>query len=279
MRWRLIRRCLLFGLLGLATSVAVAWGVSVRHRVAPNEPTRREMGVAVVGGAIVRLTVNRWPGRLHEQWQLQDTVNEGWYREGYRISAQHIVEIGGAAYDEYEFEMLSRLSVELGFGAPPAPPPVARIDDRAARSAPVPIGNIARMRTTLWRAKAGWPLPALQCGGRSDMDAPDPAFARDTSEHGAVELPWPWDGKRKSGGAVSPVLLPIEPRPGLVLNTIFYALLWFLLLLIPRAAPRAHRRARGRCPRCGYSLRGQPDPGCPECGHGREAPPPAPAAA
>ena len=53
---------------------------------------------------------------------------------------------------------------------------------------------------------------------------------------------------------------------GLILNTLFYAAIWWILLAIPRLIRRALRFRRGLCPRCAYDLRGTPNSPCPECG-------------
>lgn len=82
-----------------------------------------------------------------------------------------------------------------------------------------------------------------------------------------------------SGG----IILPLENRaidyeralplyllwPGILVDSVFYATLWFAVLAVPVATRRAIRRTRGRCPRCGYNLRGEFDDGCPECGWNR----------
>jgi hypothetical protein len=71
---------------------------------------------------------------------------------------------------------------------------------------------------------------------------------------------------------------------GFVTNTLFYAAIWFGVFFGFASAKRAIRRRRGRCPMCGYDLRGQrhegtpgearrhegQEAGCPECGWGRE---------
>jgi hypothetical protein len=62
--------------------------------------------------------------------------------------------------------------------------------------------------------------------------------------------------------------------PGLLTNTAFFAILWFLLLFIPAAARRALRRRAGRCLTCGYDLRGLQAGPCPECGAERTSKPP-----
>ena len=57
---------------------------------------------------------------------------------------------------------------------------------------------------------------------------------------------------------------------GLIINTIFYTLLWLPLLFFASRATRAlkhrARSARGLCPNCKYDLRGIKSPNCPECG-------------
>jgi hypothetical protein len=82
-----------------------------------------------------------------------------------------------------------------------------------------------------------------------------------------------------------PTALPLCPLwPGLVIDTLFYAAIWFGVFFAQGMAKRAIRRKRGRCPRCGYDLRGHRHEGtpgeprrheglaagCPECGWGRE---------
>jgi hypothetical protein len=67
--------------------------------------------------------------------------------------------------------------------------------------------------------------------------------------------------------------LPMRPLwPGFVLDTLFYAAIWFGLFFGFASAKRAIRRRRGRCPMCGYDLRGAPGlaAGCSECGWNRE---------
>lgn len=53
---------------------------------------------------------------------------------------------------------------------------------------------------------------------------------------------------------------------GLILNTLFYAAIWWALLAIPRLIRRTLRVRRGLCPRCAYDMRGLTNAHCPECG-------------
>jgi hypothetical protein len=64
--------------------------------------------------------------------------------------------------------------------------------------------------------------------------------------------------------------IPLQPIwPALAADTALFAAAWCILLFIPPHVRRLARRARGRCGRCGYDVRGQYAAGCPECGWGR----------
>jgi hypothetical protein len=269
MRWRLLRRCLLFATLGLITSVAVAWGVAVHWRWKYQYPGPLATGVAVVDQRIVR-TDRYWRTALHQElWLSSNTSPKSPRWERRQAEVRLIRELGSAEYDRAmggaRFED-SRSTAQ-------------RIDHLAALGPP--ISDVTADEVYFWRWSAGWPLIAMRGAERIDVfaaehDAPgappadqgrDEAGVWRLSHRWAVRLPWLLpDG----------VLLPLEPRPGLLLNTTFYALLWALLLLAPGAIRQRIRRAKGRCPTCGFSLAGQPQPGCPECGAGRA---PAPASA
>jgi len=71
-------------------------------------------------------------------------------------------------------------------------------------------------------------------------------------------------------------LLPVVPLwPGFIVNTLFYALILWLLIPGPFILRRHIRVKRGCCPKCGYDLRGAPSGGggCPECGWNRASQP------
>lgn len=68
--------------------------------------------------------------------------------------------------------------------------------------------------------------------------------------------------------------LPVTPVwPGFLINTLFYAALWFGVFFIIGTVKRGLRRRRGACVNCGYDPRGNApgQTGCPECGWGRVA--------
>ena len=54
-----------------------------------------------------------------------------------------------------------------------------------------------------------------------------------------------------------------------LINTPIFAVPWFFLLFAPGIIRRTLREKRGRCPTCGYNLRGEFGDGCSECGWNR----------
>ena len=61
--------------------------------------------------------------------------------------------------------------------------------------------------------------------------------------------------------------LPLIPVwPGFAVNTLLYAAALWLLCAIPLHVRRRVRMKRGRCPACGYELRGSASDVCSECG-------------
>ena len=92
----------------------------------------------------------------------------------------------------------------------------------------------------------GWPAPSLSCRWYSEP-----------------ECKWT-TGAWWLGGEC----LPLRPLwPGIVSNTVVYFAAFWLLFLGPGMLKRMLRRYRGRCPVCGYDLRGTTHERCPECGN------------
>ncbi len=63
------------------------------------------------------------------------------------------------------------------------------------------------------------------------------------------------------------IVLPLRPLAfGFLTNTVCYAVLTWPISRLPGVLSRRRRQRRGRCPTCGYDLRGNLEHGCPECG-------------
>ena len=138
----------------------------------------------------------------------------------------------------------------------------------------------------------GWPDRCLRCRSMIDNDFYGTNHWRQMSDADAFIFAEKTDSVWPEG----PVL-PLRPiLPGFIINTVFYAVIWFGVFFGVAALRRFVRRKRGRCVKCGYDLRGQRsavsdqredgDPnsaltsdlrsltsgiGCPECGWGRES--------
>ena len=230
-----------------------------------------QTGVAVVDGVIQRVYRQGRFGQVVEHWEFIDTTNLTFGADSWPQAAREIEAVGGAAYDEEIWAMAAK-------STPPTPMPTitGRLDDLAAQGPPMPVPDIADVRTSLTLFDFGCPMPALRFSRRHDTFAsqagspgsPPGMGSQDRVRH-ALTIPWRGGGRSASTTTPDPFHLPYRPLPGLAINTIVFATLLGLVLYAPGAARRATRRARGRCTACGYALKGQPRPGCPECGLGR----------
>ena len=111
----------------------------------------------------------------------------------------------------------------------------------------------------MYRA-SGWPLPALW--NRCDMN-----FNRANATSIWVKgIPTNFPRQRLTW-AEYPTNLPVHPTGlGFAINTVFYAVVLWLLIAAPFALRRRRRIKRGLCPKCAYDLRGSASQSCPECG-------------
>jgi hypothetical protein len=120
--------------------------------------------------------------------------------------------------------------------------------------------------------RSGWPVLSLRgefwCGKR-DWAGWWHGRQNDADQsHGLIQI---------GGGNVDPKeqrRIPLFPIwRGFAFNTLFYTAILWLLIAGPFVLRRLIRRRRGRCPRCGYDLRGATPGaggGCPECGWNRQ---------
>jgi len=153
----------------------------------------------------------------------------------------------------------------------PQTPSLAPEDPSAAipkwsRIMPPTLEGRHRVATCEVDRACGWPWLSMRGGWDTDLDAP--AGKRHMPVAGVlVKAP----ADIGLGGRVLPLHVLWS---GFLGNTLAYAvaswlLLWFLAGRA-KATRRAFRVKRGRCPSCGYDLRGELEAGCPECGWRRE---------
>ena len=122
----------------------------------------------------------------------------------------------------------------------------------------------------------GWPRPAARhLVAVTFEDETDIFFADEAYTSFGLMISEP-NADRRFGTILS--LRPIWP--GFLINTLFYAAIWFILIFTWRMHLRQVRKWQGYCQTCKYDLRGNRTPaaesrmpsriGCPECGWGRE---------
>jgi hypothetical protein len=215
-RLRLAVLCLVLGLL---TTVALAWGCAAWVR--PDHAAPGSFAHAKVAD---------------DRWEMITTLRRFGHTRIDRVVGNVPVEIDGDGLPHVRW-----------------PVDVAVFDEDQSRSI----------------SQCGWPWRALWCWDTSDITVYPPAESAPTGfEFGNPRLvggmslsPWtadPWPAWRA---------LPLRPMwLGLSANTMLFALLWALVILLTMAARRARRLKRGLCPRCAYDLRGQRELHCPECG-------------
>jgi hypothetical protein len=229
------RRLTLALTLGFVTTLSVAYAASLRLI---NLPSRSFRGYYGVGANQVEMIVVRSPLMTHRIWLPPDVGIDS-----------------DARYEVLDRTNFLGIPDALGWGeARPfhgAYPPIKWS---------TPSGS--RRIFQRWEVAYGWPFRAVWYQG---------AFLADMSEHvaGASIVSSSGPGPYADDLRVVPYL-PIWP--GLLLNTLFYATLWSILLFAPRAIRRHLRTKHHRCPTCKYDLRNLPTAICPECGTARPGP-------
>ncbi len=117
--------------------------------------------------------------------------------------------------------------------------------------------------------RAGWPWRAWTCRNLGYMEM--------TSWTGIMRTGGPGSSETNGGIDLSPFRIGIPQRSwralpyqplwfGVIGNTLFFASLLWLLVVVPRVLRRMNRHRRGQCTSCGYDLRGADHAVCPECG-------------
>jgi len=199
--------------------------------------------------------------------------------------------------------LIVAVSIWLSAGGPPPPD---TLDDSETIST-VSAADVAIWRR---RRSAGWPEQPDQAywdefsfgrscrtllaitgefdrTGLTDDEWDRQARSRSFYHVDVVETGWPahflaiefwWEAhyhtpftEYTGGLQLGRVLLPKRVLwRGLILDTLFYAVLIGLLLVGASQGRARLRKARDRCPKCAYDLRGDLDTGCPECGWNRE---------
>jgi hypothetical protein len=223
---KIITRVIVFLLLGAIVNVAVAWGCASVDSRFLQDPADTSF-----------VTSNATPR---------------WY--GYRL-----IRFGIARY------ICARDDVESAIDVPLYQPPYWSAAADQPRGAP---GNLER--DVIIEEVAGWPWQSLWCThvagwtsdakvvlvSRIDGGYPIDLGLQSSTPAGSIEIhPRIWYSRA----------LPLRPVwPGLAINTVFYAVILWLLFAAPFALGRRRRIKRGLCPACAYPVGDRPV--CTECG-------------
>lgn len=253
-RRRIVAGIVIAVLLGAATTLAIAWGLAAWAPVSGNGPRAsdafdrwdRAWYITRIRHFGVRL--HWWsdlsasePARTPAQF-LQDLTSRASAAELVAESRRELVELQESGRTRYPITADNE-TPPWGTFTGPALTPTVRIGSDTA---------------------FGWPAPCLWYQVVAGFDQMTMSTVDDELAGGIL-----LSGRAGSrAGAFR--ALPLRPIWwGLALNTLLASVVWGGLLFGPVAVRRRIRRRRGRCVRCGYDLRDQVAPGCPECGAGQ----------
>jgi len=123
-------------------------------------------------------------------------------------------------------------------------------------------GQSTSMYSTM---KSGWPALSASSSGAVNLSNFNPDGSFEKQIDNAVGVPI-LDAAKASPMSAS-VWFPFRPIwTGMLINTAFYAIVFWILLSIKRAYRHARRMHKGKCPICCYELGFVFIDGCPECG-------------
>ena len=232
-----LRTILLFLLLGAIVNVVVAWGIAL---LAPHPSSFYRKGFTPGGEQYGAWNTDRFVSIgiecIHSNWKLPIFPNGPYYPPP-KQSADSILPAWAIyAYpDEVPIVMTCRYLEATGW----------------------PMLTFWSGRESLGLMEQDW--PAITPEGFIRTEVPAPRFYL-----GILMPDQPAPSLRTLHGLT---VLPYGPLwPGLVINTLFYAGILWLLIPGPYVLRRMIRHKRGLCVKCAYDLRGVDHEACPECG-------------
>ncbi len=243
---RLRRQVIVILVLGIVTTISVAWVATAR---------------TWLSSAVLTAPVRSKPSTPFGVGLAGASTARAWYCGSRRVGAMHQC-VSWTAASEQAIHITAVLAdsnnlvrVDPSLPSSLSSPPFWSLPRRDF-DITEPAGGYAYYE----EVAAGWPLPALR-------------WTRGVSVNqgaGSVSHIGAWTTPAWARGFVKAHDLPCAPIVlGFVADTLAFAMGWFILLFGYPTFRRLTRRAAGHCPKCGYNLRGDLQSGCPECGWNR----------
>lgn len=114
---------------------------------------------------------------------------------------------------------------------------------------------------------SGWPIYAFEGGMWMITDTQGAIRTAKTVYETAIPIN---QNKKLDWLVREPRVLPLRPKPiGLIINSVFYGLIWYGIFAGLKFTRSKIRLNGGKCPKCAYILKVEIDKGCPECGWNR----------
>ena len=266
----IIKRVLTNLLLGFAFSWFVAWALAyIPHRVEPGRYSYSQH-IAPVAGSDERISYylhdSRWFGVWEEQFTTVQIL-----RLNINFNTMKAPKQFWWAWEP--FNRKTRATEQY-----------ISLKDRYQHLEPVPVvpddrvflddGSVTHMDMEAYepppgwtplvysQIKYGWPALSHQADGAYDHDSLVGGSQGLTQVRGAISLPI-----TSQTALAKYTIFPYRPIwSGLMVNTIFWAMIVASVRSIKRAYRHARRMRKGRCPMCSYELGFTFVDGCPECG-------------
>jgi len=248
-----LRTILLFLLLGAMMNVAVAWAITLI--ITPKYPPMVQMMMnADEGGSVIDNIFMAARRRT---------------RFGSHFYSSLRVKYGSSRFEDFRLRLES-----LPFSDDM---PKWGVLDEFSRKiklrSPLIIGERSRFEGRGWPRLSLWCIPEIilttinkneSYGSRGLIVTPLPHYQHTWTRYTWTRNTWK---RNTSPRNTSPRYLPLYPIwSGFLVNTIFYAVILWLLIPGPFVLRRFTRRKRGLCENCAYDLRGAEHDACPECG-------------
>jgi hypothetical protein len=148
-------------------------------------------------------------------------------------------------------------------------PGVFRLDPPDPRAAPPRFVQLPDEKISLVRYLAsGWPMTCMN----ARLVERSKGGVRAVRVAGARQIVFAWDYAYivAPAAAIDPYtakLLPLNPHvPELIANSIFWGMVWYVVLLAIANVLGRIRSRKGVCGQCGYDLKNLTGSRCPECG-------------